>query len=81
MPTIHEPVLLKEVLDLLRPQPGETFIDGTFGGGGASGGNRRIGRWHGSGERDKSSESANQPGAYGSALKPPARRYPSAFIF
>lgn len=30
----HAPVLLKEVLDTLHPQPGEFFIDGTFGGGG-----------------------------------------------
>lgn len=34
--SIHKPVLLKEVLDMLRPQPGEFFIDGTFGGGGHS---------------------------------------------
>lgn len=30
----HIPVLLKEVLDLLRPQPGQFFIDATLGGGG-----------------------------------------------
>lgn len=34
MKTIHEPVLLKEVLDRLAPQPNQNFIDGTFGGGG-----------------------------------------------
>ena len=34
MPTIHEPVLLREILDQLNPQPGQNFIDGTFGGGG-----------------------------------------------
>jgi len=31
---MHTPVLLKEVLDLLNPRPGEFFIDGTLGGGG-----------------------------------------------
>lgn len=36
MPTIHEPVLLNEVLTSLNPQPGQNFIDCTFGGGGHS---------------------------------------------
>lgn len=31
---MHTPVLLKEVLGLLDPKPGEFFIDGTSGGGG-----------------------------------------------
>ncbi len=30
----HIPVLLTEVLELLNPQPGETVVDGTVGGGG-----------------------------------------------
>lgn len=30
----HVPVLLKETIELLNPQPGEFFIDGTLGGGG-----------------------------------------------
>jgi len=30
----HEPVMLQEVLDFLDPQPGETIVDGTLGGGG-----------------------------------------------
>ena len=34
MATIHEPVLLKEILEYFNPQPGQNFIDGTFGGGG-----------------------------------------------
>lgn len=32
----HIPVLLAQVLDALCPQPGEIFIDGTFGAGGYS---------------------------------------------
>jgi 16S rRNA (cytosine1402-N4)-methyltransferase len=32
----HVPVLLAEVLDALRPGPGQTVIDGTFGAGGYS---------------------------------------------
>ena len=32
----HIPVLLKEVLEVLDPKPGEFFIDGTAGGGGHS---------------------------------------------
>lgn len=31
---MHLPVLLQEAIELLNPQPGEFFIDGTFGGGG-----------------------------------------------
>ena len=30
----HVPVLLKEVVEILNPQPGEFFIDGTIGSGG-----------------------------------------------
>lgn len=36
MPTVHEPVLLDEVLVGLNPKSGENFIDCTFGGGGHS---------------------------------------------
>ena len=32
----HIPVLLNEVLEYLNPQPGETYADGTLGGGGHS---------------------------------------------
>jgi 16S rRNA (cytosine1402-N4)-methyltransferase len=32
--TTHIPVLYQEVLDLLQPQPGDVFIDGTLGAGG-----------------------------------------------
>ncbi len=32
----HKPVLLKEVLEALKPKNGEVFIDGTFGAGGYS---------------------------------------------
>ena len=31
---IHKPVLLKEVLEIFDPQPGETYIDATVNGGG-----------------------------------------------
>ena len=30
----HQPVMLSEVLEVLDPQPGEYFLDGTLGGGG-----------------------------------------------
>lgn len=33
----HVPVMLPDVLRHLRPQPGETHLDGTFGGGGYTG--------------------------------------------
>jgi 16S rRNA (cytosine1402-N4)-methyltransferase len=33
---MHFPVMLPEVLTALRPQPGETYVDGTFGNGGYS---------------------------------------------
>ncbi|HTN75649.1 MAG TPA: 16S rRNA (cytosine(1402)-N(4))-methyltransferase RsmH [Pirellulaceae bacterium] len=32
MPTIHVPVLPREVLEWLAPRPGETMVDGTLGG-------------------------------------------------
>jgi 16S rRNA (cytosine1402-N4)-methyltransferase len=32
--TQHVPVLAQEVLEWLRPEPGQTFVDGTLGGGG-----------------------------------------------
>lgn len=35
-PARHVPVMLDEVLSALRPGPGQTFIDGTFGSGGYS---------------------------------------------
>jgi 16S rRNA (cytosine1402-N4)-methyltransferase len=34
---VHEPVLAREVVELLHPGPGRTFLDGTLGGGGHSG--------------------------------------------
>jgi 16S rRNA (cytosine1402-N4)-methyltransferase len=34
MPPDHEPVLAPELVDLVDPRPGETFVDCTFGGGG-----------------------------------------------
>jgi 16S rRNA (cytosine1402-N4)-methyltransferase len=34
VPQEHEPVLAAELVDLLDPHPGETFVDCTFGGGG-----------------------------------------------
>lgn len=32
--TVHQPVMLTEVLAGLQPQPGQTLVDGTLGGGG-----------------------------------------------
>lgn len=34
--TVHTPVLLQEVMDLLAPQPGGRYVDATGGGGGHS---------------------------------------------
>jgi 16S rRNA (cytosine1402-N4)-methyltransferase len=34
---VHESVLAREVVELLRPEPGRLFLDGTLGGGGHSG--------------------------------------------
>ena len=34
VPQEHEPVLAIELVDVLDPKPGETFVDCTFGGGG-----------------------------------------------
>jgi 16S rRNA (cytosine1402-N4)-methyltransferase len=34
VPQEHEPVLAEELIDVLDPRPGETFVDCTFGGGG-----------------------------------------------
>src|SRR3954451_15642085 len=36
VPQEHEPVLATELIDVLDPRPGETFVDCTFGGGGHS---------------------------------------------
>src|SRR3954449_12411318 len=36
VPQEHEPVLAIELIDVLDPRPGETFVDCTFGGGGHS---------------------------------------------
>jgi 16S rRNA (cytosine1402-N4)-methyltransferase len=33
---LHEPVLAREVVDVLRPAPGKLLLDGTLGGGGHS---------------------------------------------
>ena len=34
VPPDHEPVLAQELVELLAPQEGETFVDCTFGAGG-----------------------------------------------
>jgi MraW methylase family len=31
VPRDHEPVLAEELIDVLDPRPGETFLDATFG--------------------------------------------------
>lgn len=36
MSDYHNPVMLAEILDFLRPEPGQTFMDCTLGGGGHS---------------------------------------------
>lgn len=34
MSTVHQPVLLTEIIDLINPQPGQRLLDCTLGGGG-----------------------------------------------
>jgi 16S rRNA (cytosine1402-N4)-methyltransferase len=34
VPPDHEPVLPEELIEILDPRPGQTFVDATFGGGG-----------------------------------------------
>jgi len=34
VPQDHEPVLAEELVEILDPRPGQTFVDATFGGGG-----------------------------------------------
>src|SRR5436190_24331987 len=34
VPQEHDPVLAEELIDVLDPRPGETFVDCTFGAGG-----------------------------------------------
>jgi 16S rRNA (cytosine1402-N4)-methyltransferase len=34
MSTVHVPVMPREVLEWLKPEPAQTFVDGTLGGGG-----------------------------------------------
>lgn len=34
MTNVHLPVMLAEVMEYLKPQPGQIFVDGTLGGGG-----------------------------------------------
>ncbi|HIC92019.1 MAG TPA: 16S rRNA (cytosine(1402)-N(4))-methyltransferase, partial [Syntrophaceae bacterium] len=33
---IHTPVMVKEVMEYLRCEPGKVYVDGTIGGGGHS---------------------------------------------
>ena len=42
---LHYPVLLKEVLSIISPQNGGTFIDCTFGQGGYTKKNTRISKY------------------------------------
>ena len=59
VPQDHEPVLAEELVEILDPRPGETFVDCTFGGGGHA---RLIAEWLGADgeliavDRDPSSE-------------------------
>ena len=51
VPTDHEPVLAEELVDVLDPRPGETFVDCTFGGGGHARADRRAARARGRADR------------------------------
>ena len=49
----HEPVLAPELVSLLAPEPGQTAVDCTFGGGGHARRGRRADRAGGDADRDR----------------------------